>query len=92
MAPFTPKLTSKLRSALHFRYLIVIPAFIAHAKSALFSVLFYIGNLLTYKNLQKYAANIYIIYTKKIILIWQHNVTRCTREVSVDFSHSKDAI
>ena len=25
MAPFTPKLTSKLRSALHFRYLIVIP-------------------------------------------------------------------
>ena len=25
MAPFTPKLTSKMRSALHFRYSIVIP-------------------------------------------------------------------
>ena len=28
MAPFTPKSTSKLRSALHFRYSIVIPRFI----------------------------------------------------------------
>ena len=25
MAPFTPKSTSKLRSALHFRYSIIIP-------------------------------------------------------------------
>ena len=29
MAPFTPKSTSKLRSALHFRYLIVTPRFIS---------------------------------------------------------------
>ena len=29
MAPFTPKSTSKLRSALHFRYSIVIPLFIS---------------------------------------------------------------
>ena len=28
MAPFTPKSTSKLRAALHFRYSIVIPRFI----------------------------------------------------------------
>ena len=28
MGPFTPKLTSKLRSALHFRYSIAIPRFI----------------------------------------------------------------
>ena len=28
MAPFTPKSTSKFRSALHFRYSIVIPCFI----------------------------------------------------------------
>ena len=28
MAPFTPKSTTKLRSALHFRYSIVIPRFI----------------------------------------------------------------
>ena len=31
MAPFTPKSTSNLRSALHFRYSIVIPRFISHA-------------------------------------------------------------
>ena len=31
MTPFTPKSTSKLRSALHFRYSIVIPCFIPHA-------------------------------------------------------------
>ena len=32
MAPFTPKSTSKLRSALHFRYSLVIPArFISRA-------------------------------------------------------------
>ena len=31
MAPFTPKSTSKLRSALHFRYSIVIPRFIPRA-------------------------------------------------------------
>ena len=30
MAPFTPKSTSKLRSALHFRYSIVIPQFNPH--------------------------------------------------------------
>ena len=29
MAPFTPKSTSKLRSALHIRYSIVIPRFIS---------------------------------------------------------------
>ena len=34
MAPFTPKSTSKLRSALHFRYSIVIPRFIPHENSA----------------------------------------------------------
>ena len=32
MAPFTPKSTSKLRSALHVRYSIVIPRFISRAK------------------------------------------------------------
>ena len=32
MAPFTPKCTSKLRSALHFRYSIVIPHFIPRAR------------------------------------------------------------
>ena len=31
MALFTPKSTSKLRSALHLRYSIVIPRFIPHA-------------------------------------------------------------
>ena len=34
VAPFTPKSTSKLRSALHFRDSIVIPHFISHANSA----------------------------------------------------------
>ena len=34
MAPFTPKLTSKLRSALLFRYSIVIPIFISRANRA----------------------------------------------------------
>ena len=34
MAPFTPKSTSKLRSALHFRYSIVIPCFIPRANTA----------------------------------------------------------
>ena len=34
MAPFTPKSTSKLRSALHFRYSTVIPRFISHANTA----------------------------------------------------------
>ena len=34
MAPFTPKSTSTLRSALHFRYSIVIPRFISRANSA----------------------------------------------------------
>ena len=33
MAPFTPKSTSKLRSALHFRYSIVIPRFIPRANT-----------------------------------------------------------
>ena len=33
MAPFTPKSTSKLRSALHIRYLIVIPRFISCANT-----------------------------------------------------------
>ena len=31
---FTPKSTSKLRSALHIRYSIVIPRFISHANTA----------------------------------------------------------
>ena len=31
MAPFTPKSTSKLRSALHFRYSMVISRFISRA-------------------------------------------------------------
>ena len=35
MAPFTAKSTSKLRSALHFRYSIVIPRFIPRANTAL---------------------------------------------------------
>ena len=35
MAPFTPKFTSKLRSALHFRYSIVIPSFISRANTTL---------------------------------------------------------
>ena len=34
MAPFTPKSTSKLRSALHIRYSIVIPSFISRANTA----------------------------------------------------------
>ena len=34
MAPFTPKSTSKLRSALHFSYSIVIPRFISRANTA----------------------------------------------------------
>ena len=34
MAPFTPKSTSKLRSALHFRYSIVIPRIIPRANTA----------------------------------------------------------
>ena len=34
MAPMTPKSTSKLRSALHVRYSIVIPRFIPRAKTA----------------------------------------------------------
>ena len=33
MAPFTSKSTSKLWSALHFRYLIVITRFISHANT-----------------------------------------------------------
>ena len=33
-APFTPKSTSKLRSALHIRYSIVIPRFISRANTA----------------------------------------------------------
>ena len=35
MNPFTPKSTSKFRSALHFRYSIVIPRFIPRANTAL---------------------------------------------------------
>ena len=31
IAPFTPKSTSKLRSALHIKYSIVFPRFISHA-------------------------------------------------------------
>ena len=34
MTPFTPKSTSKLRSAVHFRYSIVIPRFIPRANTA----------------------------------------------------------
>ena len=34
MAPFTPKSTSKLRSALHIRYSVVIPRFISRANTA----------------------------------------------------------
>ena len=34
MAPFAPKSTSKLRSALHFRYSIVIPRFIPQSNTA----------------------------------------------------------
>ena len=34
MAPFITKSTSKLRSALHFRYSIVIPRFIPRANTA----------------------------------------------------------
>ena len=34
MAPFTPNSTSKLRSALHFRYSIVIRRFIPPANTA----------------------------------------------------------
>ena len=34
MALFTPKSTSKLRSALHFKYFIVIPRFISRANTA----------------------------------------------------------
>ena len=34
MAPFTPKSTSKLRSALHIRYSIVIRRFISRANAA----------------------------------------------------------
>ena len=34
MAPFTPKSTSKLRSALHFNYSRVIPRFISRANTA----------------------------------------------------------
>ena len=34
MVSFIPKSTSKLRSALHFRYSIVIPRFIPHTNTA----------------------------------------------------------
>ena len=34
MATFTPKSSSKLRSALHFRYSVVIPRFIPCANAA----------------------------------------------------------
>ena len=34
MTPFTPKFTSKFRSALHFRNSKVIPRFIPHANTA----------------------------------------------------------
>ena len=34
IAPFTPKSTSKLKSALHFSYLIVIQRFISRANTA----------------------------------------------------------
>ena len=34
IAPFTPKLTTKLRSALHFRYPIVIPRFFPRSNTA----------------------------------------------------------
>ena len=34
VAPFTPKSTSKLRSALHIRYSKVIPRFISRANTA----------------------------------------------------------
>ena len=34
MAPFSPKSAPKLRSALHFRYSIVIPGFIPRANTA----------------------------------------------------------
>ena len=36
ISPFTPKSTSKRRSALHFRYSIVIPRFIPRANTAQF--------------------------------------------------------
>ena len=36
MAPFAPKSTSKLRSALHIRYSIVMPLFISFANTAEF--------------------------------------------------------
>ena len=39
VAPFTPKSTSKLRSALHFRYSIVIPRFISRANTIITTVL-----------------------------------------------------
>ena len=47
MAPFTPKSTSKLRSAQHFRYLIVIPCFIL------------IANIASFKNPQLNPNNLY---------------------------------
>ena len=34
MAPFTPKSTSKLKSALHFRYSIVVPRLIFYVNTA----------------------------------------------------------
>ena len=34
MAPFTPKSTSKLRPAVHFRYSIVIPRFVPRDNTA----------------------------------------------------------
>ena len=34
MTPFTPKSTSKLRSALHIRYSIAVPRFISSANAA----------------------------------------------------------
>ena len=34
MAPFIPKSTSNFRSALHFRYSIVVPCFISRANTA----------------------------------------------------------
>ena len=36
MAPFTPKSTSKLRSALHIKYSIVIPRLISRANTPQF--------------------------------------------------------
>ena len=50
MAPFTPKSTSKLRSALHIRYSKVIPRFISRANTAQYHYNYGFPNTIDYNH------------------------------------------